>query len=113
MKKTRKNKLSDKIWVVLGICLLIYSVCILSKRAVTNFLVDKNASHAKAIIFDKRNYYPNQPVKHEFSYSYQFEIDKKKYTGDSHDTSLKVGDTIEVIYYKALPYFNKPLHPKE
>jgi hypothetical protein len=112
MKKVRK-KISDKIWAVLGVFLLIYCISILSKRTLTDFLVDKNAYHTKAIIIDERNYYPNQPVKHEFSYSYQFEVDKRKYTGNSHDATLKVGDTVEVKYSKISPYFNKPVHPKE
>ncbi|MDP4268307.1 MAG: hypothetical protein Q8880_12860 [Bacteroidota bacterium] len=113
MKKGRKNKLSDKIWIVLGVCLLIYCISVLSKRVLTDFLVDENAFHTKAIIIDERNYYPNQPVKHEFSYSYEFEVNGTKYTGDSHDLSLKVGDTVEIKYNKTFPCFNKPLHPKE
>jgi len=55
----------------------------------------------------------NQPVDPKFSYSYQFVIKDKSYTGNAHDTTLKVGDTVEVEYNKYHPSINKPLHPKE
>lgn len=55
----------------------------------------------------------NHPVDPQFSYSYQFEIDGEKYTGNSHDPTPMVGDTVEVEYNKDHPGINKPLHPKE
>ena len=55
----------------------------------------------------------NQPVAPKFSYSYQFVVKGEKYTGNAHNTGLKVGDTVEVEYNKDHPNINKPLHPKE
>ena len=80
----------------------------------TDFFVDDEAIHTKAVIINEENVYPNQRgINPKFSYSYQFEIAGTKYTGDSHDISLKVGDSIEVEYNKNLPFFNKSLHPRD
>ena len=68
-----------------------------------------NAVHTKAVTIDDRNFAGNQPVKRKFSYSYQFIINSKKYTGNSHDTTLRVGDTVEVEYDKTRPYINRSL----
>ena len=109
-----KRKLSDKLWIIMGICLFTYCIYVLSKRVLTDYFVDENACHTKAIIINEENVFPNQRgINPKFSYSYQFEVDKKEYTGDSHDATLKVGDKVEVKYNKVFPCFNKPVHPKE
>ena len=35
------------------------------------------------------------------------------YTGNAHNNSLQVGDTVVVIYNSDHPAINKPLHPKD
>ena len=108
------KKISDKLWIALGICLFTYCIYVLSKRVLIDYFVDENACHTKAIIINEENVYPNQRgINPEFSYSYQFEIDGKIYKGNSHDKTLKIGDKIEVKYYRRCPYFNKPLRPKD
>ncbi|RZK70502.1 MAG: hypothetical protein EOO85_20975 [Pedobacter sp.] len=67
----------------------------------------------EAVIIDEKNFMVNQPVDPDFSYSYQFVVNGEKYTGNAHDISLKIGDTVEVEYNKDYPNINKPLHPKE
>lgn len=110
----KNSKFTNKLWIVFGICLFVYCIYGISKRMLTDFLVDENAYHTKAVIIDDKNFYPNQRgINPIFSYSYQFDVNGEKYTGNSHDATLVVGDTIEVEYYKVLPCFNKPLHPKE
>jgi len=54
----------------------------------------------------------NQKAKPQFSYSYEFTVGGKKYTGNSHDIALRVGDTVEVEYDKEYPNINRPLNPK-
>ena len=79
-----------------------------------NHLVDEAAIHTKAIVIDEENVLPNQGhIGNHFTYSYEFEVNGKKYKGDSHDESLKVGDSVEVKYFGRYPCFNKPVHPKE
>ena len=103
-----KKKRSNLIWNIIIIALLGYTIYGFGFRILNNAFVDKNPIQIKAIIIDNKNYYPNQPVHPEFSYSYQFEVKGKKYKGNSRDKSFKVGDTIDVIYYKFFPYFNNP-----
>ena len=55
----------------------------------------------------------NQPVQPEFSYSYEFIVNGEKYTGNAHDITLSIGDTLDVEYNKEMPTINKPLNPKE
>jgi hypothetical protein len=107
------KKIKDFFWVVIGlafVCFFIYKVGI---RVLSDHLLKKNAQKTKAVIIDEKNYQVNQPVKPKFSYSYQFEINGKKYFGNAHDPSLKIGDTIEIEYVKDYPSLTKPLYPKE
>jgi hypothetical protein len=76
-------------------------------------MLEDNPIHTDAVIIKERNYEPNQPVRAGFTYSYLFKVDGKEYIGNSHDESLKIGDTVEIAYVKSWPRFNKPLHPKD
>lgn len=110
----KKKSLSKFFWTLLGICIFMYCIFVVSRRALTDYFVDEKALQTKALIINEENVYPNQRgINSEFSYSYQFEVNGKKYKGNSHDRSLKIGDTVEVKYYSRCPYFNKPAHPKD
>lgn len=85
----------------------------IGKRVITDNLIKNNSVHIKAVIIEDKNYMPNQPVHPEFSYSYQFIVNGKHYTNNSHDISLKVGDSVEVEYVKDWPFLNRPLHPTD
>lgn len=107
------KKIKDIAWIVVGfafICFFIYKVTI---RVLTDHLLKNNAQITKAVIIDERNYNGNSRVKLDFSYSYQFESNGKTYTGNAHDPSLKIGDTIEIEYVKDFPSLTRPVHPKE
>ena len=80
---------------------------------ITNYLVKHDGRTTKAIVIDELNYKKNRSLNSGFSYSYLFIINSKKYKNDTRDSTLKVGDTIEIVYYKNDPSINKPLHPKE
>lgn len=107
------DKVKDIAWIILGIAIMGFFIYKVARRCVTDHLLENNAQHIKAVIIDKRNYMGNQPVKPEFSYSYQFEINGEKYIENAHDTTLKVGDSVEVKYNKYYPSINKPINPKE
>lgn len=79
----------------------------------TDHFLGSNPQHIKAVIIDEKNFMGNHPVDPKFSYSYSFKINGTQYKGNTHDTSLKIGDTVEVEYNKDHPGINKPLHPKE
>ncbi len=79
----------------------------------TDLLLKHYGQTTKAIIIDEINY--TNPASRTFgvSHSYLFKVDGKKYKNDPEDTTLKIGDTVQVEYYKNDPSVNKPLHPKQ
>ncbi|HTE01558.1 MAG TPA: hypothetical protein VK668_19860 [Mucilaginibacter sp.] len=107
------KKIQNLFWMLLPVALIGYLGYKIAVNSFTDHFLGENPPHIKAVIIDEKNYMGNQPVKPEFTYSYQFEFNSKKYTGNSHDTSLKLGDTVEVVFNKDHPTINKPLHPKE
>ncbi len=100
-------------WLAIAAIIIMYVIYKIAMNSFTNHFIGSNPQKIKAVIINHRNYEPNQPVKAEFTYSYQFEINGEKYTGNSHDISLKVGDSIEVKYNQDHPSINKPLKSKE
>lgn len=107
------NKIKNIAWTVIGVVIISFFIYKVGRKTVTDHVLEKNAQHTKAVIIDERNYMGNQPVKPKFSYSYQFILNGQKYTGNAHDTTLRVGDWVEVEYNKDHPSINKPLNPKE
>lgn len=107
------KKIINIFWIALGIGFFVFFIYKVTRRTISDHLLKQNPEHTKAVIINERNYNGNSRVKLDYTYSYLFKINGKEYTGDSHDTSLKIGDTIEVEYVKDSPNFNKPLHPKE
>lgn len=109
----RMKKFQNFFWIAVGIASIGFFIYKVAKRAIINHILENNAQHIKAIIINDKNYEPNQPVSAGFNYSYEFRIENKRYTGNSHDESVKIGDTIEVEYSKEHPDMNKPLYPKD
>lgn len=77
------DKLKISFTFVIIIALLAYWVWIFISREVRFYSLKNNSKLIKAVIIDKRNYMGNSPVSHEHSYSYEFEVDGKVYTGDA------------------------------
>ena len=100
-------------WIALGIGFFVFFIYKVGRRTISDHLLKQNPEHTKAVIINERNYNGNSRVKLDYTYSYSFKIDGEEYTGNSHDTSLNIGDTIEVVYVKNNPNFSKPLYPKE
>lgn len=106
-------KTKDVFWIIVGIGVIGFFLFKVFRKMYVNDVLDNKATIVKAIIIYEKNYMGNQPVNPKFSYSYQFKIEGKKYTGNVHDNSLIVGDTIEVLYDRNNPNINKPLNPKD
>jgi FtsP/CotA-like multicopper oxidase with cupredoxin domain len=107
------KKIYNWLWIAFGLSIIL---CVIYKIAFNSFTDHFLGDHpvlTKAVIINEKNYMGNQPVKPEFSYSYKFEVHGHKYTGNAHDNSLQVGDTVVVIYNSDHPAINKPLHPKD
>jgi hypothetical protein len=107
------KKIKNIVWVVIALSFVGYLTFKIGQRALKDQLLKKNAQITKAVIIGEKNYYGNERVKPEFSYSYQFEVNGKKYTGNSHNKTVSIGDSIEIEYVKGIPSLNKPLHPNE
>ena len=107
------NKIKSFTWILIAIAiigLLIYKVV---RNSFTDSLLGQNSQRTKAVIINEKNYMGNQPVNPEFSYSYEFIVKGEKYTGNSHDITLSIGDTVDVEYNKDMPSINKPVRLKE
>lgn len=72
--------------------------------------LEQRTVHIKAIIINERNYFGNSPVTQQFAYSYSFNINGKRYSNNSKDPSLKVGDSIMIEYVPSDPAINQPLN---
>lgn len=107
------KKIKDIGWIILVFLFIGFFIYKVTKRALTDHFLKNNGLVIKAVVINEKNYNGNENVKPIFSYSYQFEINGEKYTGDTHDPTLRIGDTVEVEYVKNCPSMNKPLHPKE
>jgi regulator of extracellular matrix RemA (YlzA/DUF370 family) len=107
------KKIVNSFWVGVGIAIIAYVIYKIARNSFTDHLMGDTPRRTRAVIINDKNYMPNQPVKAEFTYSYRFVVKGEIYTGNSHDTTLRVGDTVEVQYNSDHPNINKPLNPKE
>lgn len=105
------KKLTDIAWIF-GIIVIGFFIYEITKKWRANYTYNDNLERTKAVITDNQNYNGNQPVQPAYSHSYSFKIKGKTFTGNSHDSTLKIGDTIDIEYDKNIPELNKPLHSK-
>lgn len=106
------RKIQNLFWILLPLALVGYLIYKIAINSFTDHFLGSNPQHIRAVIIDNKNFMGNHPVDPLFSYSYAFKINGTQYTGDSHDITLKIGDTVEVEYNKDHPGINKPLRPK-
>jgi hypothetical protein len=107
------NKLKGVFWIAFGVFIIGFFVYKVAMNSFTDHFLGNSPQKTKAVIINEKNYMGNQPVDPKFSYSYSFEVNRQQYKGNSHDMSLRVGDTVEVEYNKDHPGINKALNPKE
>ncbi len=107
------KKIQTIFWLLFGVAIIGYLIYKIAMNSFTDHFLGDKPQITKAIIINEKNYMGNQPVAPKFSYSYSFKVNAMDYTGNSHDTTLRIGDTVEVEYNKDHPGINKPLHPKE
>ncbi|WP_295673821.1 hypothetical protein [uncultured Mucilaginibacter sp.] len=106
------KKMQSLFWILLPLVLIGYIIYKIAMNSFTDHFLGSNPQRIKAITIDEKNFMGNQRVEPKFSYSYSFKVNGQLYKGNSHDTALRVGDTVEVEYNKDHPGINKPLHPK-
>jgi hypothetical protein len=106
------KKIQNLFWILLPFVIVGYLIYKITMNSFTDHFLGSNPQHIKAITIDEKNFMGNQPVDPKFSYSYSFKVNAMQYKGNSHDTTLRIGDTVEVVYNKDHPGINKPLNPK-
>ena len=106
------KKLKDTGWIIFAVAILSFFIYKVAINSFTDHFLGDEPQYIKAVIIDEKNFMGNQPVKPKFSYSYLFSVNGSEYTGNAHDTTLKIGDTVEVEYNKDRPGINRPAHPK-
>ncbi len=84
------NKIKNYFWIIFAISLFSYLVYKIIRNSFTDSIIGNNPQTAKAVIINDKNYEPNSPVGAEFTYSYQFIVNRKAYEGNSHDQTLKL-----------------------
>jgi hypothetical protein len=107
------KKINNIVWLLVPIVLVGFLIYKIAMNSFTSHFLGNNPQRTKAIIINEKNFMGNHPVDPLFTYSYKFTVGGKMYTGNSHDTTLRVGDTVEIEYNKEHPAINKPSHPKE
>jgi len=106
--KTLKNIF----WISIPFVLVGYIIYKIIMNSFAGSFMDSDPQHIKAVIIDKKNFMGNHPVDPLFTYSYSFTVNGVQYTGNSHDTSLHVGDSVAIEYNKNHPRINKPVQVK-
>lgn len=93
-----------------GILLLIllvaaFPIALISYSSIRNYYLRTEGVIAKAVVIDDRNYLGH--IHGRFTYSYQFVVNNKKYTGNSLDSKYRVGDAVKIKYAPTYPQFNE------
>lgn len=104
------NTLFKYLYLTMALALLLSLPVIIIKGELRAYLLKDNYIVTKGVIIDEKNYYGNDYVEFDFTYSYEFVVNGKIYTEDSHDDKLKVGDSVLVKYVPSYPSFSRTLH---
>jgi hypothetical protein len=107
------KKVQTIFWLLFGVAIIGYLIYKIAMNSFTDHFLGDKPQITKAAIINEKNFTGNHPVDPVFTYSYSFKVDGVNYTGDSHDTTVRIGDTVQVEYNKDHPGINKPLHPNE
>lgn len=115
MKQTDSiyKKIKDRWTLILFGGIVFYFSFIILRGEVKKYFLKHNSIELKAVIVDEKNYWGNSPVSQTFSYSYEFIIEGKKYQEDSHDSSLRVGDSVLIRYVSFYPNFSEMIEVKK
>jgi len=109
-KKTQNNKFTLREYYAIFVIIsgVVYFVGLGIYRGIKNYCLNQYAVTTQAVIIDEKNFWGNSPVSHEFSYSYCFFVNENNYTGNSFNSKLSIGDSIQVDYCTFYPKFNRP-----
>ncbi|NML64097.1 hypothetical protein HHL22_02660 [Hymenobacter sp. RP-2-7] len=108
-KKIKSFSFSSLLSIILILTVFGYFAYLLSTGAIRQKQLEAKSIITQAVVIDKKNYFGNSPVSQEFSYSYEFVVDGKKYTGNTRDSKCRIGDIVKIKYVPTNPAFNVKL----
>jgi len=109
----KKFKYNDLILIGIAFFAVIIIIYRLLGEDIQHYFQQHDIKRIKAVVISEKNYKGNQHVAFEYSYSYMFIVNGKQYVNDSHDYTLKIGDSIEIEYDRNWPRYNRPLPIKK
>ena len=109
-KKVKSFSFSTILGSLLVLSLFGYFVYVLGTGAIRQKKLKATSTTTYAVVINEKNYFGNSPVSHQFSYSFEFTVDGKKYTGNTLDYNCQVGDIIRIKYVPTNPTFNEKLN---
>ena len=107
------QKLKDRWVLILFGAIVVYSIYGLMKGQLKEYYLNNSSDIIIGIIINEKNFFVNNTVAKDFSYSYQFLFEGKKYKNDSQERNLKIGDSVMIEYYQNYPKFNRFLKQKK
>lgn len=110
-KETKKQKGKiPKFSVIIFYIVIVIVLYKLGYRVIENYCLNNYATTTNAVIIDEKNFnYGNKGVviQNDYTYSYQFSLNKETYKGDSHNHRCKIGDSVLVEYWSFYPEYNR------
>ena len=82
-----------------------FPIALIYYASMSNYYLRTEGVIAKAVVIDDENYLGH--IRGRFTYSYQFVVNNKKYTGNSLDSKYRVGDAVKIKYAPTYPQFNE------
>ena len=120
-KNSKKNKKANKCskpitikeMIVMGYVLFCLGIIIygLLLTPILNSILKHHGNKCKAIITVNESSLIHRYTSN--NYLYEFSIGDKTYTGNSLikvGNEENIGDTIEILYFKCMPFFNRPIY---
>ena len=114
IQKTLWNKKKPKSYSCTpfpGLLLLLavpsYFIYILGQELIRSRRLDSSGIIARALVIDDKNYWGNSPVSRTYSCSYSFEVEGKKYIGDTRTTECRPDQIVSIEYVPDCPRFNR------
>jgi hypothetical protein len=105
-KKALKGCLIDSLLPGFFFLIFIYNV---SFRLIETSLLGSKGVTTYGVITKEKHAIANSKVSNEtsYNYGYEFEVDKKIYTGNSHTREFSIGTQVKIEYVPFYPQMNR------
>ncbi len=110
-KKHTKNiieRIKKKLFLIIALSPILYLIFGILKWPLYNTLLDNYSTKINATIINERNILGKGVITEMYTYSYEFSVNGKTYSGDSRKKGYKIGNKIEIEYLDVCPQINRP-----